>query len=153
MIRPFLDHAIQLSPGPTLSVRFNMRIIFGASAVGGFATLQTLKSPSDAWTANISDFCLVEDACHARLAIGEGARSAGKVCRMVKAGRKATSNIDPLRYLMTSQLSRFPSGAPYAPNGICLAVCCRRNGCNRVVYCSGRDMLGRRGFEQYDVPL
>ena len=72
-------------------------MIFGASAVGGFPTLQTLRSPSDVWIANISDLCLAEDACHAKLAIGEGARGAGSVCRMVKAGLKETSNIDPFR--------------------------------------------------------
>lgn len=101
MIRPFLDQAIQLSPDSDVSVRLSTRMIFGLSAVGGLATLQTLKSPSAVCMANMSDFCLVEDACHARSTIGDGARGTGRVCKMVKAGRRETSNIDPLRYLMS----------------------------------------------------
>jgi hypothetical protein len=44
----------------------------GASLVGGLATLQTLKSPSEVCVASISDFCLDDEACHARFAIAEG---------------------------------------------------------------------------------
>lgn len=47
----------------------------------------------------MSDFCFGEDACHARLVIGDGARGVGSVCRMVKDGCSATSKIDPFEYL------------------------------------------------------
>lgn len=72
-------------------------MIFGAAAVGGLATLQMRKSPSKVWMASISDFCFVEDACHARLVIGDGAPGAGRVCKIVKAGRSATSSMEPFR--------------------------------------------------------
>lgn len=72
-------------------------MIFGGSAAGGFATLQTLKSPSAVCIASMSDFCFVEDACHAKWAMGDGARGMGRVCRMVNAGRRETSSMDPLR--------------------------------------------------------
>jgi len=51
-----------------------MRIVLGDSAVGGFETLQILRSPSMVCEANISDFCFVDEACQAKLTIGEGAR-------------------------------------------------------------------------------
>lgn len=65
--------------------------------------LQTRRSPSNVRTANMSDFCFVDEACHARCAIGDGARGTGNVCKIVKAGRSETSNMDPLRYLTTHQ--------------------------------------------------
>ena len=55
-----------------MSARFSTRMTLGASLVGGLATLQTLKSPSEVWVASISDFCLDDEACHARFAIGDG---------------------------------------------------------------------------------
>ena len=76
---------------------------FGDSAVGGFDTLQTRKSPSEVCVASISDFCFVDDACHARLTMGEGARSVVKVCKIVKEGCRATMRIEPLRYLHPRQ--------------------------------------------------
>ena len=78
-----------------LSPLFNILIVLGVSAVGGFATLQTRRSPSEVCVANISDFCFVEDACHANLLIGEGARGVVSVWRIVKEGCKAAINIDP----------------------------------------------------------
>jgi hypothetical protein len=71
-MRPFFDHAIQLGPGANVSALFSTRMTLGASLVGGLATLQTLRSPSEVWVASISDFCFDEEACHARFAIGEG---------------------------------------------------------------------------------
>ena len=71
-MRPFLDHVIQLAPGVNVSARFSTRMTLGASLVGGLATLQTLKSPSDVCVASISDFCFDDEACHARFAIGDG---------------------------------------------------------------------------------
>jgi hypothetical protein len=71
-MRPFFDHAIQLGPVAKVSARFNTRMTLGASLVGGLATLQTLRSPSEVWVASISDFCFDDEACHARFAIGEG---------------------------------------------------------------------------------
>ena len=71
-IRPFLDHVIQLGPVANVSARFNTRITLGASLVGGLATLQTRKSPSEVCVASMSDFCFDDEACHARFAMGEG---------------------------------------------------------------------------------
>ena len=65
------------------------------SAVGGFATLHTRRSPSVVCVASMSDFCFVDDACHARCAIGDGPREVDSVCRMVNEGCNATINIDP----------------------------------------------------------
>lgn len=96
-ILPFFDHASQLRPGSTLSVLLRTRIVLGDSAVGGFETPQTRKSPSEVCVASISDFCFVEDACHAKFTIGEGARAVVKVCKIVKEGCKATIRIDPFK--------------------------------------------------------
>ena len=95
-IRPFLDHVIQLGPGAGASARFRTRITLGASPVGGFATLQTLKSPSEVCVASMSDFCFVEEACQARFAMGEGPLDVVRVCNMVKAGCSAAKRIEPL---------------------------------------------------------
>jgi len=76
-----------------------MRIVFGVSAVGGFATLQTRKSPSKVCDTNMSDFCLVDEACQAKLTTGEGARAVVRVCRIVKLGSRDTIKIEPFRYL------------------------------------------------------
>lgn len=70
----------------TLSLLFKIRIVFGVSAVGGFEILHTRRSPSEVWVASMSDFCLVEEACHDKFAIGEGARGVVSVCKMVKLG-------------------------------------------------------------------
>ena len=125
-ILPFFDHAIQLSPGPRLSLLFRIRIVFGASAVGGLETLQTRKSPSEVCVANISDFCLDDDACHARLTIGEGAREVVKVCKIVKEGCKATTRIDPFRYLALCKQPRLNLNLLYLPDGIYLTIRSRR---------------------------
>lgn len=74
-------------------------MVLGGSAVGGFETLQTRKSPSCVWEANMSDRCLVDDACHDRLTIGDGARGVVKVWRMVKEGCRATIKMEPFIYL------------------------------------------------------
>lgn len=71
-MRPFFDHAIQLGPSAKVSARFSTRMTLGGSLVGGLATLQTLRSPSEVWVASMSDFCFDDEACHARFAIGEG---------------------------------------------------------------------------------
>ncbi len=98
-ILPFFDHAIQFMPGSTLSVLLRTRIVFGVSAVGGLETLQTRRSPSEVCVANISDFCLVDEACHAKFTIGEGARAVVNVCKIVKEGCRATIKIEPFMYL------------------------------------------------------
>ena len=103
-IRPFLAQVIQLRPGKNLSDLFRTRITRGTSAEGGFATLQTRRSPSAVWVANMSDFCLVEDACHVRVAIGDGPREVDKVCRIVNDGVKPARRTDPLLYLPRSVL-------------------------------------------------
>ena len=63
-----------------------MRIVLGFSAVAGFAILHTLRSPSDICEVSISDFCFDEEACQARLTIGEGDREVVSVCKTVNAG-------------------------------------------------------------------
>ena len=98
-IRPFFDHAAQFKPGSRLSLCFNTRIVAGAADFTGFAILQTLRSPSNVCVASMSDFCLAEEACHARLTIGEGALAVVKVCKIVKVGCKDTIRIDPFEYL------------------------------------------------------
>jgi hypothetical protein len=67
----------------------------GDSFPGGFATLQTLKSPFDACVANMSDFCFDEEACQAIEMIGDGPREVVSVCRIVNWGRRLAINIDP----------------------------------------------------------
>lgn len=57
--------------------------------------LQTSKSPSLVWLANISDFCLVDEACQANDTIGEGAREVVSVCKMVNVGCKFVISIEP----------------------------------------------------------
>ena len=98
-ILPFFDHVIQFGPGVKVSDLFKTRITRGVSLVGGLAMLQTLKSPSWVWVASMSDFCLEEEACHARAAMGEGPREVDKVCRMVNVGCRDAKRIDPLLYL------------------------------------------------------
>lgn len=83
----------------TLSLLFKIRIVFGVSAVGGFETLHTRRSPSEVWVASMSDFCLVEEACHDKFAIGEGARGVVSVCKMVKLGWRDTIRMEPFKYL------------------------------------------------------
>lgn len=102
-ILPFFDHANQLRHGSTLSLLFKIRMVLGCSAVGGFETLQTRRSPSIVWEANMSDRCFVDDACHDRFTIGEGARGVVKVWRMVKEGCRATIKMEPLIYLLLGQ--------------------------------------------------
>lgn len=74
-------------------------MVFGASAVAGLATLHTRRSPSIVCDTNISDFCFDDDACQARLTIGEGARAVVKVCKIVKLGSSDAIKIDPFIYL------------------------------------------------------
>jgi hypothetical protein len=76
----------------------------GGSAVAGFDTLQTLRSPSAVWVASMSDFCFEDEACHVNVTIGEGARDVVKVCRIVNDGCNAASKIEPLLYLRRSAL-------------------------------------------------
>jgi hypothetical protein len=100
MIRPFLDHANQHGPGSLCSDLLRMRITHGESPPWGtLGTLHTLRSPSDVWAANISDFCFEEEPCQASPAIGEGARGVVNVCRIVNDGCSVAIRIDPLRYL------------------------------------------------------
>lgn len=74
--------------GPLLygSDLFSARITRGESFDGGFDTLQTRRSPSRVWVANISDFCLEDEACHDIAAIGDGPLDVVNVWRIVKVG-------------------------------------------------------------------
>lgn len=75
MILPFFDQAIHLgSSDGEVSDLFKIRITRGGSLPGGFATLQTLRSPLAARVASISDFCFDDDACHANDTMGDGPR-------------------------------------------------------------------------------
>jgi hypothetical protein len=48
----------------------------------------------------MSDFCREDDACHARVAMGEGCSEVVvSVCKIVKEGDSAAINTDPLVYL------------------------------------------------------
>ena len=96
-IRPFFDQANQQGPGSLCSFWFSTRITQGASLCGAFGTLQTLRSPSDVWDANISDFCLEDDPCQASPAIGEGALGVVRVWRMVKDGWRVAIRMEPFR--------------------------------------------------------
>lgn len=131
-ILPFLDHANQFRPDSTLSLRFKIRIVLGDSAVGGFETLHTRRSPSDVCVANMSDFCLVEDACHDRFTIGDGARGVVNVCKIVKAGCSATIKMEPFKYLPPHQQRHASRDRIHRPNSISLTVRRRRQGCDRV---------------------
>ena len=70
----------------------------GASPLcGTLGTLHTLRSPSDVWAANISDFCLDDEPCQASPAMGEGDRGLVRVWRMVKVGCSVAIKMEPLR--------------------------------------------------------
>lgn len=71
----------------------------GVSVLGGFATLQTLRSESKVWVANMSDFCFDEDACQASDTIGEGDRVVVRVWRIVNEGWRAAIKMEPFMYL------------------------------------------------------
>jgi hypothetical protein len=82
-----------------------LRITRGASLPGGFATLQTLRSPLADIVASMSDFCFDDDACHANETIGEGPREVVIVCRMVNVGNNVAIRIDPFWYLDEPRLA------------------------------------------------
>lgn len=94
-IFPFFDQAIHCGPDAAVSDRFKTRMVRGGSFSGGFETLQTFKSPFNACEASISDFCFDDDACHAKLIKGDGARDAVKVCRIVKVGLRVAIKVEP----------------------------------------------------------
>ena len=57
--------------------------------------LHTRKSQLALCTANMSDFCFDEDACHAKPTIGAGATELERVWRMVKVGSSEAMMTDP----------------------------------------------------------
>lgn len=67
----------------------------GVSLVGGFATLQTRRSPSNVCVASMSDFCFDDEACHVSETIGDGPRDVVSVCRIVNEGCSAVIRIEP----------------------------------------------------------
>lgn len=86
-MRPFLDQASQFGPGMKFSLLFSTRTILAESLLeGDFAILQTRRSPSCVCVASISDFCREEEACHARVTIGDGALDVVKLCSIVNRG-------------------------------------------------------------------
>lgn len=86
-MRPFLDHASQFGPGMAFSLLFKTRTTLAESLLeGDFAMLQTRRSPSCVCVASMSDFCREEEACHARVTIGDGALEVVKLCNIVNRG-------------------------------------------------------------------
>ena len=99
-MRPFLDHPSQLGPGCRPSPLFNTLTTFAASIVlDDLAMLQTRKSPSWVCVASISDFCREDEACHARVTIGDGPLDVVRLCKMVNLGCKAAIKREPLENL------------------------------------------------------
>ena len=130
---------------------FNTRITRGDSFTGGFATLQTLKSPFEDCVANMSDFCFDEDACQASERIGEGPREVVSVWRIVNWGRRFAIKIDPFWYLV--QIISFTVTAMQfqsiqIPNRICPTICSWCKSCNWIEYRAGRYVLRSRRLEQ-----
>jgi hypothetical protein len=106
IIFPFFDQAIHFgSEDEDASDLFRLRITRGASLPGGFATLQTLRSPLADIVASMSDFCFDDDACHANDTIGEGPREVVIVWRMVNVGNNVAIRIDPFWYLDRTTVS------------------------------------------------
>lgn len=96
MMRPFLDHPIQLGPDRKFSfLRSTLTTLAGSSALYDLATLQTRRSPSCVCTANMSDFCLEDDACQERVTMGDGPLEVVKLCKMVKRGCRVATRSDP----------------------------------------------------------
>lgn len=52
-------------------------------------------------TANISDFCLADEACQAKLTIGDGPLDVVRLCKIVNLGCTVAINSDPFWYLDT----------------------------------------------------
>lgn len=75
----------------------------------------------------MSDFCLDEEPCQARPAMGEGDLGVVRVWRMVKEGCRVAIKMEPLRYLGGGfALVMAADGAHvrlYAPNGKGSAIC------------------------------
>ena len=82
-------------------------MVVGVADFAGFAILHTLRSPSNVCVTSMSDFCLADEACHARLTIGDGALAVVNVCRMmnVDVGCRDTIKIDPFEYLTHISIS------------------------------------------------
>ena len=95
-MRPFLDQPIQLGPDRKFSVlRRTLTILAGSSALYDLVTLQTRRSPSWVCTANMSDFCRDDEACQARVTIGEGPLEVVRLCNMVKRGCNVATRREP----------------------------------------------------------
>lgn len=95
-MRPFLDQPIQLGPSMEISVFFRFRTTFaGSSGLNFLATLQTRRSPSRIWTESMSDFCRDDEACHAKLTMGDGPLEVVRLCRIVKRGCRVAIKREP----------------------------------------------------------
>lgn len=96
IMRPFFDQASQFGPAMKFSFLLSTRTILAASLLeGDFAMLQTRRSPSWVWVASMSDFCREEEACHARVTIGDGALEVVKLCSIVNRGCSEAINMLP----------------------------------------------------------
>lgn len=61
--------------------------------------LQTRRSPSCVWVASISDFWRDEDACQAKVTIGDGPLEVVRLWRIVNLGCKAAIRSEPFAKL------------------------------------------------------
>ncbi len=71
----------------------------GSSLLYDLDTLHTRRSPSFVCEASISDFCLDEEACQARLKIGDGPLEVVRLCRIVNLGWSVAIKREPFWYL------------------------------------------------------
>ena len=84
--------------------------------------------------ASISDFCFDEEACQESAAIGEGPRDVLRVCKMVNAGFRAASSIDPLLYPMAYVLQSEAGARAVMGSKIVRAeICSELDGSKRMI--------------------
>ena len=153
MIRPFFDQAIQFDPGSVDSLFFSDRMLLGVSVPAGLPMLQTRRSPSALCTANMSDFCFDDEACHASPRMGDGALAVERVCKTVKEGKREAIRMDPFLYLSSIRSAGVHMVRNFnldKPNGESLAVACRRDRGDGVENRPCGLVLRGRGLEQDD---
>src|SRR4051794_39896240 len=106
MMRPFFDQPIQLGPVTTLSLLRSIRTtLAGSLTLYDLGTLQTLRSPSCVCTANMSDFCLDDEACHTSVTMGDGPLDVVRLCRIVNRGCSVAIRREPFWYLKPRQFA------------------------------------------------
>lgn len=81
----------------------------GSLLLNDFATLHTLRSPSSVCTANMSDFCRADEACQARVTMGDGALEVLRLCKIVNLGCKVAMIREPFWYLQQKKNKKSAS--------------------------------------------